>query len=48
MTLNTVSGAIMVRLPENTQADVAVRSTSGRLVSSFDEVSQSSGPARDR
>jgi hypothetical protein len=45
VTLNTVSGAIMVRLPENTQADVAVRSTSGRLVSSFDEVSKSSGPA---
>ncbi len=45
VTLNTVSGAIMVRLPENTQADVAARSTSGRMASSFDEVSKSSGPA---
>lgn len=44
VTLNTVSGAVMVRLPENVQADVAIRSTSGRLVSAFDEIAHSGGP----
>ncbi len=44
VTLNTVSGTILVRLPNGAQADIAVRSTSGRLVSAFDEISKSGGP----
>lgn len=44
VTFNSVSGDILVRLPENVEADVTVRSTSGRLVSTFDELSNASGP----
>ncbi|TMR92491.1 DUF4097 family beta strand repeat-containing protein [Nonomuraea basaltis] len=44
VTLNSVSGDILVRLPENVDTDVSVRSTSGRLVSTFDELSNTSGP----
>src|SRR5690606_39195513 len=38
VTLYTVSGSIMVRLPEHTEADVTLRSTSGQLDSGFDEL----------
>jgi DUF4097 and DUF4098 domain-containing protein YvlB len=44
VTLNSVSGDILVRLPENVDADVTVRSTSGRLVSTFDKLSHESRP----
>jgi hypothetical protein len=44
VTLNTVSGSIMVRLPGTAEADVNIRSTSGRLVSAFDEVSNDGRP----
>ncbi|MER7504059.1 DUF4097 family beta strand repeat-containing protein [Nonomuraea pusilla] len=44
VTFNSVSGAILVRLQEDVDADVAVRSTSGRLVSTFDELIDSSRP----
>ncbi|MCF6472312.1 DUF4097 domain-containing protein [Nonomuraea sp. MG754425] len=44
VTFNSVSGDILVRLPENVATDVTVRSTSGRLVSAFDELSSGSGP----
>jgi hypothetical protein len=44
VTLNSVSGDILVRLPENVEADVNVRSTSGRLVSTFEKLSNTSGP----
>jgi DUF4097 and DUF4098 domain-containing protein YvlB len=44
VTLNSVSGDILVRLPENADADVRVRSTSGRLVSTFEELSTMSSP----
>ncbi|MGN9839165.1 DUF4097 family beta strand repeat-containing protein [Nonomuraea sp. H19] len=44
VTLNSVSGDILVRLPENVEADVTARSTSGRLVSTFYELSNTSGP----
>ncbi|MFI7703284.1 DUF4097 family beta strand repeat-containing protein [Nonomuraea sp. NPDC049480] len=44
VTLNSVSGDILVRLPENVEADVSARSTSGRLMSTFDELSNTSGP----
>jgi hypothetical protein len=44
VTLNSVSGDILVRLPENVEADVNVRSTSGRLVSTFEELSNTSSP----
>ncbi|MEO3792730.1 DUF4097 family beta strand repeat-containing protein [Nonomuraea sp. B10E15] len=44
VTLNSVSGDILVRLPENVEADVSLRSTSGRLVSTFDELSNTGGP----
>ncbi|GAA4980623.1 hypothetical protein HD597_011795 [Nonomuraea thailandensis] len=44
VTFNSVSGDILVRLPENVEADVSIRSTSGRLVSTFEELSNTSGP----
>jgi hypothetical protein len=44
VTLNSVSGDILVRLPENVDADVSVRSTSGRLVSTFEEMFNTSSP----
>ncbi|MFG1614079.1 DUF4097 family beta strand repeat-containing protein [Nonomuraea wenchangensis] len=44
VTFTSVSGDILVRLPDNVDADVTIRSTSGRLVSTFDELSDSSGP----
>ncbi|MFD9942282.1 DUF4097 domain-containing protein [Nonomuraea sp. NPDC059023] len=44
VTLNSVSGGVMVRLPENVEADVAVRSTSGRVVSTFDRLVNQSKP----
>ncbi|WP_113705562.1 DUF4097 family beta strand repeat-containing protein [Nonomuraea lactucae] len=44
VTLNSVSGDILVRLPEDVEADVNVRSTSGRLVSTFEKLSDKSGP----
>ncbi|MEV0621209.1 DUF4097 family beta strand repeat-containing protein [Nonomuraea sp. NPDC050404] len=44
VTLNSVSGDILVRLPENVETDVSVRSTSGRLVSAFEELSNTSNP----
>ncbi|MEV0230272.1 DUF4097 family beta strand repeat-containing protein [Nonomuraea sp. NPDC050786] len=44
VTLHSVSGDILVRLPENVEADVSVRSTSGRLVSTFDELFNTNGP----
>ncbi|NJP90331.1 DUF4097 domain-containing protein [Nonomuraea sp. FMUSA5-5] len=45
VTFNSVSGDILVRLPENVEADVSIRSTSGRLVSTFEELSNTSAPA---
>ncbi|MEU6717609.1 DUF4097 family beta strand repeat-containing protein [Nonomuraea sp. NPDC046802] len=45
VTLNSVSGDILVRLPENVEADVTMRSTSGRVVSTFHELSNTNGPA---
>jgi hypothetical protein len=44
VTLNSVSGAILVRLPENVESDVSVKSTSGRLTTTFDELTTESGP----
>ena len=44
VTLNSVSGDILVRLPKNVDADVNVKSTSGRLVSTFEELSTKSAP----
>ncbi|MEV4107155.1 DUF4097 family beta strand repeat-containing protein [Nonomuraea sp. NPDC049695] len=44
VTLHSVSGDILVRLPENVEADVSVRSTSGRLVSTFDQLFNTNGP----
>ncbi|SEG94645.1 Putative adhesin [Nonomuraea solani] len=44
VTFNSVSGDILVRLPENVETDVSLRSTSGRLVSAFDELSNAGGP----
>ncbi|MBF8186761.1 DUF4097 family beta strand repeat protein [Nonomuraea sp. K274] len=42
--LSSVSGDILVRLPENVDTDVTVRSTSGRLTSTFHELSDRSSP----
>lgn len=44
VTLNTVSGGILVRLPETVETDVTFRSTSGRLASSFDELTNVNKP----
>jgi hypothetical protein len=44
VTLNSVSGDILVRLPDNVDTDVSVRSTSGRLVTTFEGLSNTSGP----
>ncbi|MEV0378365.1 DUF4097 family beta strand repeat-containing protein [Nonomuraea sp. NPDC050643] len=44
VTFNSVSGSILVRLPENVETDVSLRSTSGRLVSGFEKLSNASGP----
>lgn len=44
VTFNSVSGDILVRLPEHAEADVSVKATSGRLVSAFEEVSNTNGP----
>ncbi|MEW9555708.1 DUF4097 domain-containing protein [Nonomuraea sp. NPDC050783] len=44
VTFTSVSGDILVRLPENVDADVTVRSTSGRLISTFDELSGTDTP----
>ncbi|GAA3109674.1 DUF4097 family beta strand repeat-containing protein [Nonomuraea salmonea] len=44
VTINSVSGDILIRLPENVEADVTARSTSGRLVSTFEELSTKSSP----
>ncbi|MGW5687646.1 DUF4097 family beta strand repeat-containing protein [Nonomuraea sp. NPDC003754] len=38
VTLTTVSGDILVRLPYDVESDVAIRSTTGRLNSAFDEL----------
>ncbi|MEU1727979.1 DUF4097 family beta strand repeat-containing protein [Actinomadura sp. ATCC 39365] len=44
VTLNSVSGAILVRVPENVESDVSMRSTSGRLSSTFDGLSANNSP----
>jgi len=44
VSFNSVSGAILVRVPENVESDVSVRSTSGRLSSTFDELSAQNSP----
>ncbi|MEU8108049.1 DUF4097 family beta strand repeat-containing protein [Nonomuraea muscovyensis] len=44
VTLNSVSGDILVRLPEGVDTDVNIRSTSGRLVSAFEKLSDENGP----
>lgn len=44
VTLNSVSGDILVRLPEDVETDVNIRSTSGRLMSTFEKLSDKSGP----
>ncbi|NUW35094.1 DUF4097 family beta strand repeat protein [Nonomuraea sp. SMC257] len=44
VTLTSVSGDILVRLPEDVEADVTIRSTSGRLVSTFEKLSNESLP----
>jgi hypothetical protein len=44
VTFNSVSGAILVRLPQNVEADVSMRSTSGRLASMFEYVSNTGSP----
>lgn len=44
VTLTTVSGAVLVRLPEDVEADVTVRSTAGRLVSAFGELAGTGEP----
>ncbi|MFI6788398.1 DUF4097 family beta strand repeat-containing protein [Nonomuraea sp. NPDC050383] len=44
VTLTGVSGDILVRLPEDVQADVRLRSTTGRLVSTFEKLSNESKP----
>jgi hypothetical protein len=44
VTFHSMSGDILVRLPENVEADVSMRSTSGRLVSTFENLSDASGP----
>ncbi|WP_043624356.1 DUF4097 family beta strand repeat-containing protein [Nonomuraea candida] len=44
VTLNSVSGDILVRLPENVEADISARSTSGRLAGAFEELTNTSGP----
>lgn len=38
VTLTTVSGDVLVRVPHNVEADVTLRSTSGRLGSTFNEL----------
>lgn len=48
VTLYTVSGSIMVRLPEHTEADVTLRSTSGQLDSGFDELKLNGGGPGNR
>ncbi|MFJ2031453.1 DUF4097 family beta strand repeat-containing protein [Streptosporangium sp. NPDC087985] len=42
VTLNSVSGTIMLRLPHRVETDVSIRSTSGRLDTAFTELSHSS------
>ncbi|NUR93121.1 MAG: DUF4097 family beta strand repeat protein [Nonomuraea sp.] len=44
VTLNSVSGAILLRLPENVDTDVSARSTSGRLVSAFEGLHHANNP----
>ena len=44
VTIHSVSGAILVRLPPNVETDVNMRSTSGRLVSTFETLSDKSKP----
>ncbi|MGW0809574.1 DUF4097 family beta strand repeat-containing protein [Nonomuraea sp. NPDC002799] len=44
VTLNSVSGDILVRLPQDVEADVSARSTSGRVVSAFKELFEERGP----
>lgn len=44
VTLHSVSGPIVVRLPKDTDADVALRSTSGRLDTAFDGLNGASRP----
>ncbi|MEV0197421.1 DUF4097 family beta strand repeat-containing protein [Nonomuraea sp. NPDC050691] len=44
VTLTSVSGDILVRLPEDVEADVTIRSTSGRTVSTFEKLSDESRP----
>jgi hypothetical protein len=42
--VTTVSGGVALRVPASTSAQVSLRSTSGRLRSSFDGMSTASGP----
>ncbi|MFG3440331.1 DUF4097 domain-containing protein [Nonomuraea sp. NPDC047897] len=44
VTFNSLSGDILVRLPEDVETDVSIRSTSGRLVSTFDKLSDANRP----
>ncbi|MFC6081582.1 DUF4097 family beta strand repeat-containing protein [Sphaerisporangium aureirubrum] len=44
VTLHSVSGAVVVRLPQDADTDVALRSTSGRLNSVFSGLSATSRP----
>ncbi|MEU4328269.1 DUF4097 family beta strand repeat-containing protein [Nonomuraea dietziae] len=45
VTLSSVSGDILVRLPHDAESDVTIRSTSGRLDSAFDELRPRDRPA---
>ncbi|GAA3116247.1 DUF4097 family beta strand repeat-containing protein [Streptosporangium carneum] len=42
VTLNSISGEIVLRLPHTVESDVTIRSTSGRLDSAFTELSRNS------
>ncbi|MBG0832169.1 DUF4097 family beta strand repeat protein [Planomonospora sp. ID67723] len=44
VTLNSVSGEIVVRLPHEVETDVTIRSTSGRISTGFSELGHSSQP----
>ncbi|GAT67697.1 ABC transporter permease [Planomonospora sphaerica] len=46
VTLNSVSGEVVVRLPHSVEADVAIRSTSGRIGSAFSELDRVDQPGR--
>lgn len=44
VTLKSVSGDVLVRVPHDTEADVVIRSTSGKLGSTFPELANLSSP----